>query len=107
MARFSSLGIGPGRPFDAETLDEGVRRAVEDGLHNGEARLRDAIAHAFTSVGMFGSRKTLGTQYLKRAVAAPAGIYGKNARAARGTGSGELVADARWRMDSHLSAVQT
>ncbi len=82
LARFARIGIGPGMPFDPVAVDADTLAAIDAGVAEGTARLQDSMAHSFTSIGMFGSRDTLGEQYLKRATAAAMGIYGNNAEEA-------------------------
>lgn len=75
--RFAQIGIGAGRPFDLAGLPPPRRDAITQGAAEGAAALRQAIASTATSLGLFGTREALGSDYiLRRAVAAAMGIYG-------------------------------
>jgi hypothetical protein len=78
MARFARAGIGPGWSFDAASLTDEQRAALDAGVEDGRRRLDDAIHATHSSVGLFGSRASLGQDYLRRATAAAMGIYGNN-----------------------------
>jgi hypothetical protein len=79
LARFATIGIGPGRPFDPATLDPALRSDLEAGVEEGQRRLKQRIAQATSSTGLFGSREALGDDYLmRRAAGAAMGIYGNS-----------------------------
>jgi hypothetical protein len=79
LDRFAKIGIGPGRPFDAATLDPAIREAIEAGVKEGSDRLQAAIAKTTSSVDLFGTRAFLGADYvMRRAVGAAMGIYGNS-----------------------------
>lgn len=79
LDRFAKIGIGAGRAFDAATLDPKIRRAIEDGIKEGQNRLKTAMAKTTSSVDLFGTREFLGTDYvMRRAVGAAMGIYGNS-----------------------------
>jgi hypothetical protein len=82
MARFARIGVGAGFPFAYGQLDSVMQQALLDGVKDGAARLKDAVEHTKSSLGLFGSREALKNDYLKRAVAAAAGIYGNSAEEA-------------------------
>jgi hypothetical protein len=78
LKRFAPLGIAPGKPFDVKALDPVVAKSLQDGVHNGLARI---VAEAraghgqvlngwefMTNVGRYG------TDYLWRAVVAMVGL---------------------------------
>lgn len=84
MARFARIGIGPGAPFDAESLDGATREALRAGI----AAARQTIAahvrtmtqkvNGWTSSDIFGTRTWYGGNFLLRAVAAMAGWGGND-----------------------------
>jgi hypothetical protein len=76
MRRFSAIGVGPGRQFDAASLSLEMRQAMEAGLADAKSALADAEKSTTSSFDLFGSREDLKDDYLKRAVAAAMGIYG-------------------------------
>ena len=79
MARFSHIGIGPGRPFDPNRLDPATRSAIEAGVAMASANLRSKALAQSSSKGFFGTREELGSDYLTyRAMGAMLGIYGNS-----------------------------
>ncbi len=85
LERFARIGIGPGRPFDAEALDPGVREALREGV----ARARDAIEATIGDIGrkvsgwsmteVFGDRRSYHGDHLRRAAGAMIGWGGNDA----------------------------
>ncbi|MFL5860238.1 MAG: DUF1254 domain-containing protein [Solirubrobacteraceae bacterium] len=80
--RFAGLGIGAGQPWRPEDTPPAVLAAIEAGVKQGLADIDEKAAHTTSSLGLFGSRKQLGDDYLTRAVAANMGIYGQVAEEA-------------------------
>lgn len=78
MARFATIGIGPGRPFDANALPANKRHAIEQGIADAKAALLTAEKQTRSSTGLFGTREFMNGDYTKRAVAAAMGIYGNS-----------------------------
>ena len=79
LDRFARIGIGPGRAFDAATLDPAIREAIEAGIKEGNDKLQAAIAKTTSSVDLFGTREFLGTDYvMRRALGAALGLYGNS-----------------------------
>jgi hypothetical protein len=79
MKRFASIGIGPGRPFDAAQLDPVTRKAIESGIGDAQTSLQAMIDKTTSSVDLFGTREFLGADYImRRAVGAAMGIYGNS-----------------------------
>ncbi|WP_345812270.1 DUF1254 domain-containing protein [Paraburkholderia sp. PREW-6R] len=76
MARFATIGIAPGAPFNPSALPPQIREALEAGVADGKAALADAEKHTTSSFNLFGSREALKDDYTTRAVAAAMGIYG-------------------------------
>ncbi|HHB76391.1 MAG TPA: DUF1254 domain-containing protein, partial [Desulfobulbus sp.] len=78
LARFATIGIGPGKPFDLALLNEETRDAIEAGVQEGLALLQDKTAKNTSSSGLFGNREFLNNDYVKRAVGVMIGIYGNS-----------------------------
>lgn len=85
MARFAKVGIGPGVPFNTDTLSDDVRVAIQTGVR----AARETMAAKTNTIGrkvngwmssdVFGTREWYGGDYLLRAVAAMAGWGGNDA----------------------------
>ena len=81
LERFAKIGIGPGRTFDASSLDPEFRQAIEDGV--GAATQK--IIHKAENIGeqvngwnmtdAFGSREFFQQDWLLRAAGAMAAIF--------------------------------
>ena len=84
-ARFASVGIGPGAPFDLAGLSEAERDAVERGVEAGFERVKKRGQKGGKNVNnwrlgaAFGDRAFYGGDYELRAAAALAGVYGNDA----------------------------
>ncbi len=84
-ARFAEIGIGPDKKFDFKTLDDAHKLEVGLGVKEGYAKIekaRDAIGKTINgwAVGSaFGDRSFYKGDFLLRAAAALAGIYGNDA----------------------------
>lgn len=79
MARFATIGIGPGRAFDIATIDQPTREQLEAGVEDAKAALKERLAKTFASSGLFGSRAELGADYImRRNVGAAKGLYGNS-----------------------------
>lgn len=74
MARFATVGIGPGVPFDAAALDAETRAAIDAGVAEGIKQLEAAESELHTSIGAAGTRDQV-ESYLARAAVAAKGIY--------------------------------
>lgn len=84
MARFARIGIGAARPFDAQSLDPSMLKAIEAGVAEGQSRLQAQVAKSTSSVDLFGTRAFLGEDYvMRRAVGAAMGIYGNSKQEAQ------------------------
>ena len=81
-ARLAGIGIGAGRRWAPEAIPADVLAAIELGVKQGLADVDEKASHTTSSLGIFGSREQLGTDYLTRAVAAQMGIYGQIAEEA-------------------------
>lgn len=76
--RFETIGIGPGREWDASKVDPDTLAAIDAGVAQAQTELKSAIDRTHSSNGLFGSRKALGQNYLNRDVAAAMGLYGND-----------------------------
>ena len=86
LERFASLGISPGKSFDADRLAPDRRQAIDAGARDGHARIMERLKHLCPSINgwqcpldLRGDRGTMavnGDGYLRRAVAARYAIWG-------------------------------
>ena len=79
--QFASIGIGPDGDFDSAKLSPEMRSAVEGGITDAwtefDTLKKDKVDTGQVSSGdFFGTRDTLGDNYLYRMAAAAIGIYG-------------------------------
>ena len=87
-AKLAKIGIGPGKTFNFKDLSLEHKAAVLLGLKEGEKKVEEKVATIGTkingwSVGSaFGNREFFNGDWLLRAAAAKAGIYGNNAEEA-------------------------
>jgi len=78
MKRFATIGIGPGRAFDASKVPAATLAAIDEGVADAKAALAEKSKVTLSSNGIFGSRAELKDDYLTRAVAAEKGLYGNS-----------------------------
>ena len=83
LARFATIGIEAGKPFDLKTLNAEQRKALEDGIADGKAEFaafkKDKIdTHQVSSGDLFGSRDHLQNNYLYRYAGANMSIFGNS-----------------------------
>ena len=83
MERFSKIGVGAGKTFDAAKLTPELRQAIEQGVADAwkeynEFKSTQVDAGKVTSGDMFGTREYLKNNYLYRMSAAILGIYGNS-----------------------------
>jgi len=84
-ARFASIGIGPGRKFDFKSLDDAHKAEVAVGVKEAFDKIgkaRDGIGkdvNGWAVGAAFGDRAFYNGNFLLRAAAALAGIYGNDA----------------------------
>lgn len=81
--RLATIGIVPGKPFDADQKSAEVRQAVSEGMADAWKALADFKAQEIdtgkrTSADGFGNREFLNGDYLGRMAAAAFGIYGNS-----------------------------
>lgn len=78
MKRFSTIGIGPGRSFDAASLPPETLAAIDAGVKDAQDTMAAKAKVTLSSNGLFGSRAELKNDYLTRAIAAEKGLYGNS-----------------------------
>ena len=82
MERFAKIGVGAGKPFDANKLSPEIKKAIEQGMADAwadMAKLQKRIDAKEVPFGdMFGTREYLKNNYLYRMAAAVNGIYGNS-----------------------------
>jgi len=83
--KLARLGIGAGKTFDFKALSPEQRAAVVEGMKAGEAKVVDAVKNLGAKINgwniasITGDRAFFNGDWLKRAAAAKAGIYGNDA----------------------------
>ena len=77
VKKFSTIGVGPGRPFDPAALEGPMRTAMEEGLQAGLAKIRQPLpSHPINGWFMLPTNvKFFGDNYLFRAVIQDKGPY--------------------------------
>lgn len=83
MARFAKIGIGAGKPFDANSLSPETRKALQDGMADAwkafaEFKETKIDTGKSSSADGFGTREYLKNDYMQRMSAAVLGIYGNS-----------------------------
>ncbi|WP_249674789.1 DUF1254 domain-containing protein [Pseudomonas abieticivorans] len=84
-ARLASIGIGPGKTFEFKDLSEEHKAAVLLGMKDGEEKIEKFLASRVKQVNgwkvgsVFGDENFYNGNWLMRATAAKAGIYGNDA----------------------------
>ncbi len=78
MKRFATIGIAPGKPFDAAALPPDTLAAIDLGVKDAQEALAAKAKVTLSSNGLFGSRAELKSDYLTRAIAAEKGLYGNS-----------------------------
>jgi len=87
LARFKTIGIEAGQPFDLTRLSAEQRKALEDGISDAKAEFAtfkktQVDTHQVTSGDFFGTRDHLKGNYLYRYAGANMGIFGNSAEEA-------------------------
>jgi hypothetical protein len=84
-AKLARLGIGAGKKFAFKDLSPEQQASVGQGMKDGEAKIEQYLASGQQDINgwkvgsLFGDRAFYSGNWLKRAAAAKAGIYGNNA----------------------------
>ena len=81
MQRLAAIDVGPGRTFDERTLTPEVRAAMEAGITDAKQafatfQTTQLRTRKVSSANVFGSRASLGNNYMYRYAGAALGIYG-------------------------------
>jgi hypothetical protein len=98
--QFREIGIAPGAPWDARKVDTATLAAIDEGVKEAQVELKARIDVTTTSNGLFGSRKVLGQNYLRRDIAAAMGLYGNDIEEAW---YGGFVADGNRQSQLHFT----
>jgi hypothetical protein len=77
-ARFATIGIEPGKPFQPGSFSPAGMKALDAGKAAGLAAIDAATASAKSSGDLFGTRQEMQNDYLRRAAGAKGGIYGNS-----------------------------
>lgn len=84
-AKFSAIGIGPGKPFDYASLSDAQKARMSEAIKDGYDRIKLAVSDAGKDMNgwrvgsVAGDRAFFDGDYMKRSVGAVAGIYGNSA----------------------------
>lgn len=81
-AKFASIGIGSGKPFNAIKFPVEVQKIFMKGIENGSKLLDEQASHVTNASNLFGTREYLKNNYLNRALGAKLGIYGNSEKEA-------------------------
>ncbi|RIK65921.1 MAG: cell envelope protein [Planctomycetota bacterium] len=87
-AKLARIGIGPGKPFDFKDLSLEHKAEIALGMKQGEKKIEEKVAAIGKSINgwhvgaAFGDRAFFNGDWLLRAAAAKAGIYGNDAEEA-------------------------
>ena len=82
--KLARLGVEAGKPFDFKALSPEQKAAVVEGMKAGEAKVTQAVSNAGKDINGWrvtdpdGDRAFFNGDWLKRSVAAQAGIYGND-----------------------------
>ena len=82
--KLARLGVEAGKPFDFKALSPEQKAAVVEGMKAGEAKVAEAVSNAGKNINGWritdpdGDRAFFNGDWLKRSVAAQAGIYGND-----------------------------
>jgi len=76
FAALARIGIRRGQPFESATLDAGAKVELLGGIEDARALLKDEAAKLTDGTRLFGTRGTVGEQYVDRAVGVYVGIFG-------------------------------
>ncbi|MNF58187.1 hypothetical protein D3C84_397360 [compost metagenome] len=84
IARFEKIGIKPGADFDSSQLSEEIVKAINEGVKEGIAAIKEKAAHisdqknGWNMMDPFGNRAFYKKDRLLRAAAVMVGIYGND-----------------------------
>ncbi|WP_286971998.1 DUF1254 domain-containing protein [Flavobacterium sp. UBA4854] len=86
-ARFAKIGLVPGTAFDSSKYPPETIKAIEKGIAEAKQELDSKVSTLKDFGNLFGTRAELQNNYLNRAIAAAAGIYGNTKEEAVYTGA--------------------
>ena len=75
---FAKIGVEPGKPFNPEALSPEMQKALEAGMAEGQQAIEHNVTITKSAADLFGTREFMKNNYLNRATAAQAGIYGNS-----------------------------
>jgi hypothetical protein len=78
MARFATIGIAPGKDWDAAKVDPALLAAIDMGVADAKAEMAEVAKTTLSSNGLFGSREFLKDNYMTRAMGAEKGLFGNS-----------------------------
>ncbi|MDH1521086.1 DUF1254 domain-containing protein [Achromobacter mucicolens] len=74
--RMATLGLRPGEDYDTATLNPALRRALQEGMHDGQNDIdKNRAAQGADAGALFGDRDKLKNDYLARATGAQMGLF--------------------------------
>jgi hypothetical protein len=75
---FTKIGIEPGKTFNPDAFSPEMRKALEAGIAEGQKEIMQNLSITDSATHLFGTREFMKNNYLQRATAAEAGIYGNS-----------------------------
>jgi len=75
-AKLASLGLEAGKPWQPEKLDAATRAALKSGIETAQAEMKKLSEGGVDAARFFGTRETVGTNYMDRAMGVYMGIFG-------------------------------
>lgn len=74
--RLASLGVKSGQPWEAAKLDPEVREAMQQGVDQARAEMKKRSEAGVDAAKFFGTRQSVGANYMDRAMGVYMGIFG-------------------------------
>lgn len=75
LKRLAKIGVGAGKPFDAEMLSPEMTIAMEAGIEDAQTKVNEAIPRVRTLYKLYGDRRVFGGNYFNRYLGAKLGLY--------------------------------
>lgn len=72
----AEIGIAAGKSWDPARMESATLKAIEDGISDGWALIKESEKGVKDAGKLFGSREVIGTDYLNRTMGVYMGIYG-------------------------------
>jgi hypothetical protein len=76
LDEIAKIGIAGGKPWDASKLDPDTSKAIQDGIADAWALMKETEKSVKDAGKFFGPREMVGTDYLNRTMGVYMGIYG-------------------------------